>query len=156
MGLCALAFLTSSAAHAAVVVSAECRTDNTAGVSVNDYPNFVRTTSRSYVDVPYLSVTIQAQGAVADCAFVRWDGSVRAASGTIETVRAVMDGVPCDPLGLIVSHSDQHAAFETSSAQFVCRNLSKGAHVVGIQYRSGSGLPVDMRNRAFTVTYKGQ
>jgi hypothetical protein len=156
IGLSALALLTASAAHAAVVTSGQCRTDNTAGVTVSG-PPIVSTTSSAFVDVPDLAKEISAQGAVADCAFVQLSASVLAADGTRIGVRAVLDGVPCDPPYIRVGNSDQHDRFETSPAQFICRNVSKGTDTVKIQYRSSTeGLPVYMRNRAFSVGFKGQ
>jgi hypothetical protein len=156
IGIATFALLATSA-HAAVVTSGECRTDNTAGVSVSGPDDVVSTTSLAFVDVPNLAKEITTQGAVADCAFVQLSASVKAADGTHEGVRAVLDGVPCDPPRILVGNSDQHDRFETSPAQFICRDVSKGKHVVKIQYRtSEEGLPVYMRNRAFSVGYKGK
>jgi hypothetical protein len=100
IGMATFTLLLATSAHAAVVTSGECRTDNTAGVTVTGLPE-VSTTSQTYVDVPNLATTITTQGAVADCAFVKFAGSVRADGGHMD-VRAVLDGVPCDPARILV------------------------------------------------------
>jgi hypothetical protein len=154
IGMATFTLLLATSAHAAVVTSGECRTDNTAGVTVTGLPE-VSTTSQTYVDVPNLATTISTQGAVADCAFVKFAGSVRADGGHMD-VRAVLDGVPCDPARILVANADQHGAFETGSASFICRNIGKGQHVVKIQYRSSAGrLPVIMKNREISIGFKG-
>jgi hypothetical protein len=158
LAACAVAALAVSAS-AETITAATCRGDSVASVGVqnSNAADFVTTTSDVWSNVRGLTAQITTQGAVADCAVVTWVGSVRAGSGTVEGVRAVVDGQACRPSGILVADSGQHERFESSSGTFICDNVAKGTHTVNIQFRTKrDGVPVDMRRRGFRVDFKGQ
>jgi|GEM_PF-4625333 len=141
-----------SASDAAPVVREHCPLNQAAVVVSTDSRS---TTSVVLVDVPESSVRFVQGGTQARCVVVSFSAEAAAAPNDLMVVQAVLDGtIVCQPGSNFFVRSNATATdVAARTMNFVCAEVTPGAHKLKLQFRSRSGGVVQLGFRTLVVHY---
>ena len=114
--------------------------------------NLQTTNARNYKDVTGTSVSF-TQGA-AGCAEVSFSAEAATVPGELLLAQAVLDGkTVCAPAGNIFASDSPSSDLADHAMNYICPDVTAGAHTVKIQFRSRFGGKVALDYRTTIVRY---
>jgi hypothetical protein len=139
----------------AAVVTSACPAGRMTIASSNDIN--VTTTSPNFVDVPGMVATVNIP-VTTSCVDVQYTATVFTTGNELIYVQATIDDVPCFPPDVqFEGDSDEDGDGQWARAHafdFVCQNVTRGAHTFKIQWRSFFGGLVFTHWRTMKVIHR--
>lgn len=110
-----------------------------------------KTSSRNYRDVTGTSVPF-TQGAPG-CVEVSFTAEAATTPRELLLTRVLLDGTECIPAGNIFASDSPSSDLGDRAMNYLCPNVSTGAHTAKVQFRSRFGKPVALDYRTTIVRY---
>ena len=101
------------------------------------------------------NVTFTQGGSTASCIIVSFSGEAGAPENSWMNLRALLDGIVCQPNAVQFVRSNATATDQAARAMnFICPDVAPGSHTVRLQFGpSGSGQEVYLDYRTTIVQY---
>lgn len=158
IGFAASIFLLATSSHpglAALLARGSCSPDTTKYI-VSDLQT--TTDSQSYIAVPETFISFTQGGTTASCVIVSFSGmAITFNAGNVMRVQPLLDAAtPCQPQESIFDVGVGAGNVADRAMNFVCHNVSPGAHTIRMQFRSnsGTGNSVSLWNRTTIIQHK--